>query len=82
MKRQWKQILFTVAGAVGSTIIAALLRRDDKPQTPSATDNETNARVPSAPAPGSVRGGIVGLASDILAETYRKVQTEQREKRK
>lgn len=82
MKRQWKQILWTVAGAIGSTIVAALLRRDDQSATPSASNATTTTSTPAAGPSGAVRGGIVGLVSDILAETYRKIQTEQREKRR
>ena len=82
MKRQWKHILWTVAGAIGSTVVAAVLRRDDPAEIPLATNVAPSASAPSTMPTAAVRGKIVGLISDILAETYRKIQTEQREKRR
>jgi hypothetical protein len=78
MKRQWKQVMLTAAGALASSLLAALLRREERPPAQEAEA----ARPASAAQPASsFRSGLVGLASDILAETYRKVQAGQREKR-
>ncbi|HYF64325.1 MAG TPA: hypothetical protein VD886_15995 [Herpetosiphonaceae bacterium] len=77
MKRQLKQVTLTVAGALASSLLSALLRREQEP--PKAAE----ARPSVAPEPTpSFRSGLVGLISDILAETYRKVQAGQRENRR
>jgi hypothetical protein len=78
MKRQWKQVMLTAAGALASSLLAALLRRE---QSPPAQEAEA-ARPAAAQPASSFRSGLVGLASDILAETYRKVQASQRENRR
>lgn len=78
MKRQLKQVTLTVAGALASSLLSALLQREQRPPTQDA-----EARPAAAPqATASFRSGLVGLISDILAETYRKVQAAQRENRR
>ena len=79
MKRQLKQVTLTVAGALASSLLSALLQREQRPPA-----QEAEAR-PAAAAPqptSSFRSGLVTLISDILAETYRKVQAGQRESRR
>jgi len=77
VKRQWKQVLLTAVGALASSLLAALLRREERPPA-----QEAEAARPAAKPASSFRSGLVGLASDILAETYRKVQASQRENRR
>ncbi len=79
MKRHWKQALVTLGSTLGSLVLAALLRSDDphdQPQPPAAEQ-----RLAQRPQPRGLRGHIVDMVSDVLAETYRKVREQQERQR-
>ncbi len=84
MKRHWKQIVLAVASALASTLIAALTRREESPAERPATNPAAprTASPPPAKTSAGVRGVAVSFLSDVMAETYRKVRTEQSEKRR
>ncbi len=84
MKRHWKQIVLAVASALASTLIAALTRRED-PSAERPASNQTatgTGTPPPAKTSAGVRGVAVSFLADVMAETYRKVRTEQSEKRR
>jgi hypothetical protein len=84
MKRHWKQIVLAVVSALASTLIAALTRREETPADRVATSDGAGApaAAPSAKTSAGMRGAAVSFFSDVMAETYRKVRSEQSEKRR
>lgn len=83
MKRHWKQILLAVSSAAVSTVVAALTRRDHPTDSSSAAEptSSVGANVSAKADPG-LRGSAINFLSDVMAETYRKIRTEQGEKRR
>jgi len=85
MKRHWKQILLAGAGALASTIVAALTKREDKPtdsDTPKGAAVGVSSAASSAKDSAGLRAAAISFLSDVMAETYRKLRTDQGEKRR
>ena len=79
MNKHVKRALISLGSAVGGTLLTLLMRRHE--DTPKATQQ---TRVEAQPQPvkhDGLRGTIVDLVSDILAETYRKLKIGSREGR-
>ena len=81
MKKQWRNILLAAGSAVSSMIVAALLheRKEDSPTSGSQAEP---ARAEPAPErrhlePATKRDMAINFLSDLLAETYRKLRSQE-----
>lgn len=74
MKKQWRTVLVAAGSAVSSMIVAALLRErnEDREPAKAAPAPERRGREPA-----TKRDMAINFLSDLLAETYRKIRSQQ-----
>ncbi|HEY1012668.1 MAG TPA: hypothetical protein VGE07_08200 [Herpetosiphonaceae bacterium] len=78
MKKQWRTMLLAAGSAVSSMIVAALLReRKQESHAEAEPAAERRGAAQAAAGPVTKRDMAINFLSDLLAETYRKIRSQQ-----